>query len=124
MCHALLLTYARKATLINAEQHFVVSDAREMEGNPFEVAERACQQAAGVAGVLFECIEGAELMARNSFMERNLQEDPAAPRAAEWDGTPEGKRFVSVKQQASDLAVALRALAKASAYDPRRPPTT
>lgn len=98
-----------------------VADPRTFDGDPFEVAARASQQAESLAKLLAHTIEGATLMARNAEMERNLQAGDE-PGAAGWDGSAQGKKFARAVLQARDLELTLRALSIAAGYNPRKPP--
>lgn len=100
-------------------KHFTIIDAHTFEGDPYEVAERACRQAAAVAAVLEGCLEPAEQMARNAYMERNLQAG-LEPSADEWEATPEYKRWASLREEVAALVKRLSALAVASGYNPKR----
>lgn len=100
-------------------QHFVVTDPREFDGDPYEVAERACRQAEAVATLLEQCIEGANLMARNAQMERNLYDSDDA-KAAEWEGSVQGQRFEALLEKAGIVKVSLKVLARAVAFNPRK----
>lgn len=104
-----------------ATQTFVVADPRQFDGDPFEVAERACLQAAAVADVLEAAIQSAELMARNAEMTRNLQETKDDARAAEWDGGAQHKRFEEALSHAADVGRALNQLSKAAGFNPKAP---
>lgn len=98
---------------------FTVADPRTFEGDPFEVAERACKQTEAVARVLVGTVETANLMARNAQMERNLIEDDDA-KAAEWDTSIHGKRFANLIEQARDIERQLGILGKAAAFNPKK----
>lgn len=102
-------------------QTIIVADPRTFDGNPYEVAYRACHQAAAIAGILQKSIADAEVMARNAEMERNLI-DSEDPRAADWDDSPQGKRFAELSGHAQRSAQVLETLARAASYDPKHPP--
>jgi hypothetical protein len=100
---------------------FTVVDPRTMDGNPYEVAERAIKQMAGVASVLKAMVDATEKMARNAEMERafaNRQE----PQGSEWPNTPQGKAWARLDTDVTIIIQALNTLGTAAAYDPKRPP--
>lgn len=100
---------------------FTVVDPRSMDGNPYEVAERAVKQMQGVASVLHAMTDATEKMARNAEMERafaNRQE----PQGSEWPNTPQGKLWAKVDADIAKLVLTLKALTSAAAYDPKHPP--
>jgi hypothetical protein len=100
-------------------QTFTVLDPRTFEGDPFEVAERACAQAEHVARLLADMIEKSDLMARNADMSRR-DDATGVPGASEWDSSPQGKKFRSAAEDAVALEAKLRALGVASSYNPKR----
>lgn len=102
-------------------QTFTVADPRTFDGDPYEVAFRACHQASAIAGILVKSIEDANVMARNAEMERNLI-DSDDPKAGDWDQSPQGRRFEELSVQVDNVRLALEALAKASSYNPKKPP--
>lgn len=96
-----------------------MADPRYFDGDPYEVAERAVKQAAAVARILSDCLEGAELMARNAEMERNLV-DSDDPKASEWETSPQGERFKSMAGQVTDMRNTLNILQRAVAFNPKK----
>lgn len=98
---------------------FVVADARTFDGDPYEVAERAIRQARAVQEIYLHCLTGAELMARNAEMERNLYHSDD-PKAAEWEASPQGKRFQQLKDAAESHAKVLVLLEKAASFNPKK----
>jgi hypothetical protein len=98
---------------------FVVTDPRTFDGDPYEVAERAIRQAAAVNTILLDCLEKANLMARNAEMERNLHNDED-PRAGEWETTPQGARIQGLITAANNTEKTLNLLARAAGFDPRK----
>ena len=102
-------------------QIFAVSDPKEFDGNPNEVAGRACQQASGVARVLAKAIKDAEPMVQNSQLTRNLQETPKDARAAEWSSTLLAQKLRAAAELAEDLERTMAQLAQAASFDPKAP---
>ena len=100
---------------------FVVADPRTFDGDPYEVAERALKQAAGVASILEQMIDAADKMARNAEMERAFanHEDP---KGSEWPRTVQARKLGAIKIAAADHKRTLLALAQAAGYNPRKPP--
>lgn len=102
-------------------QTITVADPRRFDGNPYDVAFRACHQAAAIARILQTSIEDANVMARNAEMERNLI-DSDDPRAADWDDGPQGQGFNQLSNEVGSIQRKLEALARAASYDPKHPP--
>ena len=102
-------------------RHFVVTDPRNFDGNPYEVAFRACQQAKAVAQILAECVESAMIMGRNAEMSRR-EEATGDPSAREWEDSAYGRKFArmhaDIKKSERDLAT----LGTAMGFDPKHPP--
>lgn len=107
--------------MTHEHQAFVVTDPRTFDGNPYEVAGRACAQAQAVAVILAQCVETALIMGRNSEMSRQ-EEATGDPSARDWEDSPAGRKFArihaDVKKAERDLAV----LGTAMSYDPKHPP--
>jgi hypothetical protein len=100
---------------------FTVTDPRTYEGNPYEVAERAVKQMESLLGLTLVALDGAELMARNAYMERNLSERKPAG-GSEWPDSPEGRRWTKLKATLIAQRPGVRALGAAAGFDPRHPP--
>lgn len=102
-------------------QSFTVADPATFDGDPFEVAERALQQSAAIARILRGTLKGARAMARNAEMERHLYADGECD-AREFENSPQARALDNLL---TDLACAertLKTVAKAAAYNPRKPP--
>lgn len=100
---------------------FTIADPRTFDGDPFEVAERACQQSAGVAGILADSLDGTRIMVRNAELERQLLTVGECD-APGFDDSPQGRRLNALLEQAKTAQKALETLAKAAAYNPKNPP--
>jgi hypothetical protein len=119
--HASSSLRKEKAPMTHEPKRFVVIDPRMMDGDPFEVADRACKQAEAVARILTGCIEGANIMARNSEMERNLMESDDA-QALDWEASPQGKRYAALTESVRLVEGQLKLLGRAASYNPKKPP--
>lgn len=97
---------------------FAVADPRTYDGNPYEVAERACLQAAGLAQILLETLDATYKMVRNAEMERAFA-NHEAPRGAEFDTTPLGRNLKKIEADVESVGKRLAMLSKAAGYDPR-----
>lgn len=100
---------------------FTIADPRTFDGDPFEVAERAALQAAGLARLLAQMVEGASLMARNAELERQLQASGECD-PSEWEDHIQRKRMRAIQEAAEDAERTLNVLSRAAGYNPRRPP--
>lgn len=105
-----------------SHQQFSVVDPRTFDGDPFDVAGRACLQAEAVARVLADCIDATAIMARNAQLERNLLDTPSDARASEWEDDPQSRRFNALFAETKRIEQGLSALRRAASYNPRRPP--
>lgn len=97
---------------------FIVADPRYFDGDSFQVAERACLQAAAVARILGVALDGARLMARNAEMERKIL-DGDDPDAVGFDSSPQGRKLAALKKNAEASEHALKIIAKAAGYNPK-----
>ena len=100
---------------------FTVADPRTFDGDPYEVAERALKQAAGVALVLEQMIDAASKMACNAEMERAFA-NHEEPKGSDWPNTPQGKALADIRTRAHYAYEKLKFLAVAAGYNPKRPP--
>lgn len=100
---------------------FTVADPRQFDGDPFEVAERACAQAQAVARVLASCVTGAEVMARNAELTRNLAETRDDARATEWDSSAQAQKFRALAEEAESAERTLGQLSRAAGFNPKTP---
>lgn len=99
-----------------------VSDPREFDGNPYEVAERAIRQLQGLAKLIELSLPATDKMARNAQMERDIALDLPAD-AASWPQSPQARLLARIAEQNADHVRVLEQLAKAVAFDPKHPPT-
>lgn len=100
---------------------FTIADPRTFDGDPFEVAERACLQSAAVAGILADSLDGTRLMVRNAELERQLLTEGECD-APGFDEAPQGRRLNALIEEAKAAQKRLETLAKAAAYNPKNPP--
>lgn len=102
---------------------FTITDPREFDGDPFQVAQRAIQQSSALAAILTKSVEVAELMARNTELERALQVDKdrdLTPVAGGWPESPQGRQFRNVIQDIENAKTRLDVLMRAAAYNPKQ----
>lgn len=97
------------------------TDPRTFDGDPYDVAERAVAQCAGILDLYGRALDVAMLMARNAHMERNLalQRPPAG---AGYLDTVEGKLFLRLSKAIDEARKTLSTLEKAVAFNPKHPP--
>lgn len=95
-------------------------DPRELDGNPYEVAEKAAAQAAALVAAASWATEVARLMSRNAEMERQLYRgDPSDP--VSWEKGGLGRRFEKVQDDLQATQKDLKLLIRAAGFDPRAP---
>jgi hypothetical protein len=112
--------------VIEDTKTLTVADPRTFDGDPFDVAGRACEQARALAALTAHSIESVEIVARNAQMTRWLAEtDGEDAKASEWDDSPQGRQFKqitealqAVGEDLDEVARRLGTLAKAAAYKP------
>lgn len=101
-------------------KQFSVADPRTFDGNPYEVAERACAQAEALLAIAADAIEGAFLMARNAEMERQIVAGQD-PNALAFENGPYGKRLDRAKIDVANAVTSLRVVGRAAGFDPKAP---
>ena len=107
-------------TAIKTDQNFLVQDPRNFDGDPYQVAERAIQQLAGIVNVALAQIEPVTLMVRNADLERTLaMGDTLGDVAAEWPESPQGRSLAKVQADLEGAQFTLGLLAKAAAFNPK-----
>lgn len=99
----------------------IVTDPRDFDGNPYEVADRALAQVDGAIKAAEAALDAAFLMARNADMERNLALG-RPPAGSEYAEGPQGRRLRSLGEQLTAIRVDLGMLRRAASFDPKHPP--
>jgi hypothetical protein len=99
-------------------KQFVVTDPRDFDGNPYEVAKRATEQATSLLEITQTSIADASVMARNAEMERQFM-DGGEPDAGAWEASAAGRRWASLDQILWDVRNDLVFLGRAAGYDPK-----
>lgn len=100
----------------NEPKHFTIIDPRDFDGDPYDVAGRACAQAEAIVGLLIESLEATNIVIRNAAMETDLG------LAETWEASPGGKSVARITEDAGDLQRKLKALGQFASYNPKRPP--
>lgn len=100
---------------------FVVTDPREFDGNPYEVAERAVQQAEALLDLTIRAVEDAETMARNADLEQQMDLG-GEPDAAAWTHGPAGHKWQTILDGLALSAKTLSVLRQYAAWNPKSPP--
>lgn len=100
---------------------FVVTDPREFDGDPFDVANRAVLQTEALLSLTVEAVDDAYIMARNAEMERQF-DTPEGPNAAAWPDTAAGKRWQSVMERLAQITTDLVVLRRVASFNPKSPP--
>lgn len=99
----------------------VITDPRNFDGDPYEVAERAIAQAQGALEAYAAALTGAFLMARNADMERNFALG-LPPAGSSYSKGPQGRQFEKLTAAGEESARILGVLRTAVAFDPKHPP--
>lgn len=108
---------------IREDRHFVVVDPRNMDGDCYQVAERAIQQVSDLLEITSDNLEAADLMVRNAELERQLATgtDAKTLRAAAtlWNKSPQGRIIAESLETLRNTGKRLSGLKKAASYNPK-----
>jgi hypothetical protein len=96
---------------------FVVADPRTFEGDPFEVAGRAVDQAGALATLLEQAVEDAYVMARNAELERQAAGEMDV---SLFESGPQGRKFQGIEDALRTSVRELKILRTAASFDPRK----
>jgi hypothetical protein len=107
--------------LTHKTQSFTITDPRSFDGNPYEVAIRSIEQAAGLATLYKKALDDAFVMVRNAEMERQLALGDDADPTAFRDG-PQGKQIINFQGEIAAQLIRFKGLTMAAGYDPKNPP--
>jgi hypothetical protein len=100
---------------------FTVADPATFDGDPFEVAQRAMEQARAVAGIFRFALEGALPMLRSAEMERQIYATGEADAEA-FDTHAQARMIGAMVQDCAEVERMCGLLAKAAGFNPRHPP--
>jgi len=106
--------------LSDTVQTFTLVDPRSLDGDPFDVAERAVRQAEALTRLLAQSINGARLMARNAQLERELLQTGECDAPA-YDLSAEGRSFDALSDTVKEIERKLGVLARAAGFNPKAP---
>jgi hypothetical protein len=101
---------------------FTYLDPRSFDGTPYQVAERACNQAAALVSLAIQAAEDANVMARNAELSRGMALDAEADTrqaALDWEESPQGSMLAATTTELERCARILGAVGQAAAYDPK-----
>lgn len=114
----------RRAVLIPITRPFTftITDPREYDGDPYEVAERAVRQASALAALLRQSLDSAYIVSRNAQLERELLVSDECDAHA-YDESAEGRRFATLKAEAENIEARLKPLVRSVGYNPKQPLT-
>jgi hypothetical protein len=107
-------------SMAHEPKHVVITDPREFDGDPFEVAERAVNQAGALTTILRSNVELAFVMARNAEMERQII-DTGEPSAADFETSVHARKLQKIVADLRDAEKTLRTLARAVGFNPKAP---
>lgn len=101
-----------------------ITDPRAMDGDPYQVAERAVAQLKGLLLLCAENLDGVAKMARNAELERLLASGSTDTEelrrlALGWPESPQGRSFAGILERLELSVENLASLEKAVAYNPR-----
>lgn len=100
-----------------------ITDPREFDGDPYQVASRAVAQIKGLTLLLAENLDAVDKMARNAELERLLSGGIEAAElreiAAAWPESPQGRKLSTAAERLNDIVTDLTSLEKAVAYNPK-----
>lgn len=90
---------------------FIVVDPRSMDGDPYQVAERAAQQAQALVSLAIQATQDAEVMARNAEQERDID--------VNWEEHPQNIQYENTLLELERAVVRLGRLAQAAGFNPK-----
>jgi hypothetical protein len=99
-------------------KRFAVADPRTFDGDPYEVAERAFQQAEGISRILEETLADARVMALNAEMSRQI-EDTGEADASAFEQTVLARQIDAAASSVTKITKSLGVLGKAAAFNPK-----
>lgn len=99
----------------------VYRNPRNLDGDPYQVAEATFAQAGRVLDLLDEAMKDCFWAARNTEMERELAAG-LEPDGAEFTKTPLGQKITTISKVAAGLSPILAGAGRAATYNPRKPP--
>lgn len=100
-----------------------ISDPRQFDGDPYQVAERAIQQLQALLEATEAMIDPTNLMLRNAELERQMalgvQGDELREKAQAWPENVQAKRLADLFNTLESQRVRLEYTRKAAKYDPK-----
>ena len=100
-----------------------ITDPREFDGDPYQVATRAVEQLKGILLLAAENLDAVDKMARNAELERllSMQVDSQELRdqAHGWPESPQGRRLAGILDRLELSVKDLQGLEKAVGYNPK-----
>lgn len=108
----------KKTTSINFTYH---DPGRTFDGTPFEASGKAVEQTSSVVNLLRRSISDTTIQVRNAYLQRNI-EATGDPNVEGWESSGEYKMLLQFARTALAMKKKLRALHKATTYDPSHPP--
>lgn len=107
----------------NRPTTLILPDPREFDGDPYQVAERAIQQLAGILDAFDALVEPTDLMLRNAELERlmalGVEGDDLRTQARAWPESPQAARLKGAQDLIREQKEALVVLSRAARYDPK-----
>lgn len=100
---------------------FEYTPPNQLEGDVYEVAGAACDQAAAVAELLCDAIDGAFRMARVAEMEREMNEGLEPQERCSFYETALGRRLDQLNKRSSAIQHTLSSVSAAASFDPNAP---
>lgn len=101
-----------------------ITDPREFDGDPYQVAERAVAQIKGLTLLLIENLDAVDKMARNAELERllasgSIDTEELRKQALGWPESPQGRKLSIAEERLQAIVNDLTSLERAVAYNPR-----
>lgn len=100
-----------------------ITDPREFDGDPYQVAERAVAQLKGLLLLVAENLDAVDKMARNAELERLLSAgiggDDLRDIAHAWPESPQGRKLSTILDRLQDSVGDCDSLERAVSYNPK-----
>jgi hypothetical protein len=104
--------------LTHQTKTFTITDPRDLDGDPYEVAAKAVAQAEALTMLTQNAVKDAFVMARNAEMERQILAT-GEPDAAAFEQGPHGRKFEAAIQALTEVITDMHLETRAAGFNPK-----
>ena len=112
-------TLRKGTTLTQTTQTFTVVDPRTFDGDPYEVAARACQKAEALTKLSAKAAEWASIMARNAELSRQ-DDGEGRMNVVAWEDSVQGRKFAGAHRDLKKVERDFQTLTAAAGFNPKK----